>query len=153
MKDYFITDFSNLLFQAAFKEYFSELGVNVKDWDGLFREMNEDEGTAAFLRMEENGSVIGFILFQKGEMKHWFFSESIGFIREFWVSAKFRGQGHGTALLEFAEKYFVENNVYKTILTTDTTPEFYLKRGYIRDCSYQAKNEDEVFVKLLKQAE
>ena len=150
MKDYFITDFSNPLFQAAFKEYFSELCINVKDWGRLFREMNEDEGTAAFLRTEENGSVIGFIQFQKSEMKHWFFSESIGFIREFWVSAKFRGQGHGTALLELAEKYFVENKVYKTILTTDTTPEFYVKRGYIRDCSYQAKNEDEVFVKLLK---
>lgn len=43
MKDYFITDFSNPLFQAAFKEYFCELGINVKDWEGLFCEMNEDE--------------------------------------------------------------------------------------------------------------
>ena len=151
MKDYFITDFANPLFQQAFKEYFFELDVTVKDWDGLFREMNEDEGTVAFLRENENGEVVGFIQFQKGEMKHWFFCESIGFIREFWVSEKFRGQGQGTALLELAEKYFTENSTYKTILTTDTTPEFYLKRGYIRDCSYQAKNEDEVFVKLLKQ--
>lgn len=152
MKDYFITDFSNPLFQAAFKEYFSELGVNVKDWDGLFREMNEDEGTAAFLRTDEKDSVIGFIQFQKSEMKHWFFSECIGFIREFYVSAKVRGQGHGIALLELAEEYFLENNVCKAILTTDTTPEFYLNRGYIRDCSYQAKNMDEVFVKLLKKS-
>lgn len=150
MKDYYVTDFLNPLFQAAFKEYFSELGVNVKDWEGLFCEMNNDEGTVAYLRTEENGSVVGFVQFQKGEMKHWFFSESIGFIREFWVSAKFRGQGHGTALLELAENYFLENNICKAILTTDTTPEFYLKRGYIKDCSYQAKNEDEVFVKLLK---
>lgn len=150
MKDYYVTDFLNPLFQAAFKEYFSELGVNVKDWEGLFREMNNDEGTAAYLRTEENGSVVGFVQFQMGEMKHWFFSESIGFIREFWVSEKFRGQGHGTALLKLAEKYFLESNICKAILTTDTTPEFYLKRGYIKDCSYQAKNEDEVFVKLLK---
>ena len=102
------------------------------------------------MRTEENGSVVGFVQFQKGEMKHWFFSESIGFIRECWVSAKFREHGHGSALLELAEKYFLKNNICKAILTTDTTPEFYIKRGYIRDCSYQAKNEDEVFVKLLK---
>ena len=53
MKDYFITDFSNPLFQAAFKEYFSELGVNVKDWDGLFREMNEDEVFVKLLKQAE----------------------------------------------------------------------------------------------------
>ena len=41
--DVLISDFSDLLFQTAFKTYFSELGINVKDWDGLFREMN-DEG-------------------------------------------------------------------------------------------------------------
>lgn len=150
MKDYFITDFLNPLFQKAFKEYFEELGVKIKNWDGLFDELNNSEKTAAYLRIDENQKVIGFILFEIDEMKNWFFTEKIGFIREFWVSNNFRDKGYGTELLKLAEDYFLKKEIFKTILTTDTVPDFYIKNGYIRDYSYYAKNRDDVFIKMLK---
>ena len=150
MNDYFITDFLNPLFQTAFKDYFKELGVNVKDWNSLFHEMNADKETVAFLRTDSKGKTVGFIQFKKDEMKNWFFTEKIGFIREFWVANEFRKQGQGTALLNLAEQYFVENDIYKTILTTNTVPNFYIKHGYVKDISYNAKNNYEVYVKMLK---
>lgn len=150
MNDYFITDFLNPLFQTAFKDYFKELGVNVKDWNSLFHEMNADKETVAFLRTDSTGKTVGFIQFKKEEMKNWFFTEKIGFIREFWVANDFRKQGQGKALLNLAEQYFVENDVYKTILTTNTVPDFYVKRGYVKDISYNAKNNYDVYVKSLK---
>ena len=150
MNDYLITDFLNPLFQTAFKEYFKELGVNVRDWNSLFCEMNADKETVAFLRTDSNGKTVGFIQFKKDEMKNWFFTEKIGFIREFWVANDFRGHGQGTDLLNLAEQYFVENDVHKTILTTNTVPDFYIKRGYVRDISYSAKNTYEVYVKIQK---
>lgn len=150
MNDYFITDFFNPLFQTAFKEYFKELDINIKNWNSLFSEMNADKETVAFLRTDSNGKTVGFIQFKKDEMKNWFFTEKIGFIREFWVSNDFRRQGQGTALLNLAEHYFIKNDVYKTILTTDTAPDFYIKCGYVKDISYNAKNNDDVYVKSLK---
>lgn len=150
MNDYFITDFLNPLFQTSFKDYFKELGVNVKDWNSLFHEMNADKETVAFLRTDSKGKMVGFIQFKKEEMKNWFFTEKIGFIREFWVANEFRKQGQGTALLNLAEQYFVENDVYKTILTTNTVPNFYVRHGYVKDISYNAKNNYEVYVKMLK---
>ena len=64
--DTLITDFFDLGFQNAFRQYFAELGINVKDWDGLFREMNEGnegEKNAAWVRTTADGGVIGFIQF------------------------------------------------------------------------------------------
>lgn len=40
--DTLIADFSNPLFQMAFREYFGELNIAVQDWDRLFQEMNEE---------------------------------------------------------------------------------------------------------------
>ena len=42
-----ITDFSNSIFQAAFKQYFQELGIIVSDWEDLFKQMNKDKETIA----------------------------------------------------------------------------------------------------------
>jgi len=150
MKDYFISDFTNSRFQSAFKTYFKELGINVKDWDGLFKEMNEDEGNLAYVRMtEEAETVVGFIQFKKEILKNWFFEEELGFIREFWIAEEHRKKSHGSELLEMAEQYFMEQNVHKTILTTDTAEKFYLSKGYRKDPAYQAKNKDDVYVKNL----
>ena len=33
--DALISDFTDPLFQRAFQQYFGELGIAVKDWDGL----------------------------------------------------------------------------------------------------------------------
>ena len=144
-----ISDFTSPLFQSAFKAYFAELGISVKDWDGLFREMNDEGGNMAFVRTGGDGSVIGFIQFKPIKFTSWFFEETCGFIREFWVAGAYRHAGHGTALLRLAEDYFKERGIYTAILTTDTAERFYLNRGYQRAYGCAAKNNDAVFVKRL----
>ena len=62
--DIMISDFSNPLFQTAFKKYFLELGHAIKDWNGLFKEMNDDGDNVAFVRTSMNDKVIGFIQFK-----------------------------------------------------------------------------------------
>lgn len=146
--DTMISDFSHPLFQTAFKQYFSELGYSIKDWDGLFREMN-DGGNTAFIRTAADGEIIGFIQFTPLKFSSWFFEETCGFIREFWIAGEFRNRKHGTALIDLAEKYFLSRGIYTSILTTDTAAHFYEKRGYVRAPGCKAKNQDEVFVKHL----
>ena len=151
--DKLITDFTDPVFQTAFRQYFAELGINVKDWDGLFQEMNaevEGERNAAYVRMTEDGGVIGFIQFVPIRFASWFFEGTLGFIREFWVAEAFRGRGHGTELLALAENHFLEHGVCTSILTTETAERFYERHGYARAHGCRAKNKDEVFVKRLK---
>lgn len=148
--DVMISDFASPSFRNAFQQYFAELGVNVRDWDGLFQEMNEEGGNVAFVRMNENGETAGFIQLKPIKFTSWFFEENCGFIREFWIAGKCRNNGHGTALISLAEKHFVENGIYTSILTTDTAERFYEKRGYIRAPGCRAKNRVPVFVKHLR---
>ena len=115
--DNLISDFSDSLFQAAFKQYFSELGLHIRDWDGLFREMNADGGNLAFVMTSDSGNVIGFIQFKLLKF-------TCGFIREFWVADEYRNQAHGSALLALAEEHFLKNGIYTRILTTDTISGF-----------------------------
>ena len=115
--DNLISDFSDSLFQAVFKQYFSELGLHIRDWDGLFREMNADGGNLAFVMTSDSGNVIGFI--QSKLLKF-----TCGFIREFWVADEYRNQAHGSALLALAEEHFLKNGIYTSILTTDTISGF-----------------------------
>ncbi len=147
--DVLISDFSDPLFQTAFKTYFKELGIPVKDWDGLFREMNDEGVNRAYVRTDADGSVIGFIQFQPILFQSWFFEETCGFIREFWVSENHRNAGHGAALLQRAEAYFKENDIHTSILTTDTAERFYRKHGYRKAPGCKAKNRDEVLIKHL----
>ena len=148
MTDLLISDFSDIRFQEAFQTYFREIGVNVRNWDGLFREMTED-GNLAWLRLSEDGGVIGFIQFKPIALANWFFEEKAGFIREFWVAEAHRGQGHGSALLRMAESHFMGQGVHRILLTTDSAPDFYQKHGYRKNPSIQAKNHDDVYVKEL----
>ena len=148
-RDVLITDHTEPMFVEAFKRYFGELGVDVQDWDGLFQEMNGAEGNRSYVRYGENGEVIGFIQFVPIELENWFFSERLGFIREFWINSEYRNMGHGSELLRLAEKYFTDNGINKVILTTDTAHEFYLARGYKKDGNFTAKNKDDVFIKEL----
>lgn len=147
--DTLVTDFSDPLFQTAFRKYFAELGVSVSDWDGLFRQMNDEGGNSAYVRFDKRGEVIGFIQCRPIEFKSWFFEETCGFIREFWVAEKHRRSGHGSALIELAERGFVEHGIFTSILTTDTAEGFYLRHGYERARGCRAKNGDDVFVKRL----
>lgn len=147
--DELITDFSNPLFQDAFRIYFAELGISVKNWEGLFQEMNDEDGNTAFLRIAKDGSLIGFIQFQPIVFTSSFFEETCGFIREFYVEEKFRNKGHGTDLLYLAENYFKEKGIYTSILTTDTAEEFYRRNGYEEARGCRAKNQDKVLIKRL----
>ena len=147
--DVLIRDFSAPAFQAAFRQYFSELGIHVSDWDGLFREMNADKNNAAFLRTAEDGSIVGFLQFIPIDFTSWFFEERCGLIREFWITEALRRQGHGEALLRMTEAHFVSEGIRTAILTTDTAERFYLKHGYFPAPACRAKNNDPVFVKRL----
>lgn len=146
-QDILISDFSHPSFQAAFQLYFKELGINVKDWDGLFQEMNDEKDNKAFVRVTEDNSIVGFIQFKPITLSNWFFEENMGFIREFWIAGEYRNQGYGTELLHLAENYFAQNNIRKTILTTDTAEKFYVRNGYRKDQAFTAANKYEVFVK------
>ena len=147
-KDFVINDFLDEKFQIAFKEYFKELGIEVKDWNGLFKEINEDKNTQAIVRME-NDNVIGFIMFQPIVFESWFFEEKCGFIREFWIANECRNLGNGSSLLDKVETYFKNQGIFRTILTTNTANDFYVKHGYKLLKSSIAKNNEAVYVKIL----
>lgn len=150
--DVLISDFTSPVFRAAFQQYFEEIGMKIKDWDGLFQEMNrgdDGEKNTVYIRLAANDVVVGFVLFIPIRFTSWFFEETCGFIREFWVAEKFRGQGHGSELLSLAERYFLERGFCTSILTTDTAKGFYQRHGYVKAPGYRAKNQDEVFVRRL----
>lgn len=151
--DILISDFADPVFQTAFQQYFAELGINVKDWDSLFQEMNEGnegEKNAAYVRRAADGSMVGFILFIPIRFTSWFFEETYGLVREFWVAEEFRGRGHGSELITLTERNFLESGIYVSILTTDTAERFYKRHGYMKAPGCKAKNEDDVFIKRLK---
>lgn len=147
--DKWITDFSDSSFQDAFRAYFAELGIPVKNWAGLFQEMNDEGGNAAFVRMAQDGSIIGFIQFRPIVFTSSFFEETCGFIREFFIAKEFRGKGHGTVLLHRTENYFKEKGICTSILTTDTAEDFYRRNGYQKLPGCKAKNQDAVFAKKI----
>ena len=141
-----LSDFTDPRFQDAFRVYFAELGISVSDWDGLFREMNEEGNNLAYLL--EDGT--GFLQFQMTAFSNWFFEEPFGFIREFWVHPALRRQGYGSRLLELAEGYFVERGAHRAVLTADPgAVEFYLVRDYQKAPGITAKNKMEVLTKAL----
>ena len=125
MKDILISDFSNVAFQNAFKKYFKEFGVEIKNWDDLFNELTEEGENKAYVRLDENGTSVGFILFKMIQLSDGFFEENLGFIREFWIAEEYRSKGYGSKLIRLAEEFFKENGICKSILTTDTAEHFY----------------------------
>ncbi len=147
--DTIIYDFTDARFQTAFKKYFSELGIHVRDWDGLFREMNDEGNNAAIVRTAADGETVGFIQMKPIQFSGGFFEETCGFIREFWIAEAFRNKGCGTALLHLAENWFLKHEIYTGILTTDTAPDFYEKLGYVRARGCKAKNQLDVYMKHL----
>lgn len=150
IKDVLITDFTTPAFTEMFKRYFSELNVNVKNWENLFKEMNNEERNFAYVRFGEDGNCIGFIQFTIMTFSSWFFESNMGFVRELWIENEYRRRGHGRDLLLCAEKYFIQKDIYKSILTTDTASDFYISCGYVKDIDILAKNKDTVFIKNLR---
>lgn len=142
-----IEDFASPRFRRAFQSYFQELGIQVLDWDGLFREMDTDSrGTRAIVRAEGERTV-GFIQFCPIELTSWFFTKRAGFVREFWIAPSCRRQGHGKSLLALAEEWFRSQGLGLVLLTTDTASGFYERLGYRPDRQFQATNQDMVYRK------
>ncbi len=150
-RDLLVSDFKNPEFQSAFRQYFGELNIKVKNWDDLFEEMDNDHHgkNFAYVRLSESGRVIGFIQFIIIEMNSWFFRTQMGFVREFWIAGEYRQNGHGTELLIMAENFFKEKDIGYVVLTTDTAEKFYLKQGYEKNVNFLAKNCDPVYLKKL----
>ena len=148
MEHHFIEDHYDPLFQELFKKYFNELGIKVENWDGIFEEMNDcvKKYNLLTLIISYEMKVIGFLQFQKDELSNWFFNESIGFIREFYIDIKYRGKGYGTKLLALALGWFKNEGILKVLLTSDTADQFYLKHGFKKDKAYNAKNQLPIFV-------
>lgn len=172
--DELLKDYGDPALQAAFRAYFGELGCRVTNWEGLFAGMNEvgrdytwtqrdgagqvvsfisgldaQERDLSWVRRDEQGRVVAFIQFTPMRMCSWFFSARGGFIREFWVTPAERGKGHGSALLANAEAWLREQGCAFAILTTDTAPDFYRRRGYAQQPGITARNGSPVFVKTL----
>ncbi|MDE7041341.1 MAG: GNAT family N-acetyltransferase [Oscillospiraceae bacterium] len=145
-----LSDFTDPRFRAAFQTYFAELDITVRDWDGLFREMDGENKNRAYLMLDGSGGTVGFLQFQLTAFSNWFFEEPFGFVREFWVAPGYRRQGHGGALLRMAEDYFKAHGADRSVLTADDAVGFYLANGYEKSPSIHAKNKMEVFVKTLR---
>lgn len=144
-----IKDFEDRAFQESFRLYFQELGIDVKDWAGLFREMGFDgRGNKAYL-CTDGERTVGFLQFCEMELSGWFMTKTLGFIREFWIAPEHRGHGHGSELLGLTERYFSERGVTAVVLTTDTAPGFYEKHGYRHDPGMTARNGGPVYIKHL----
>jgi len=142
-----LTDFCDPRFTDAFMRYFAELGICVRDWEGLWNEMNRSD-VSAFLRLFEERA-IGLIQYQAITANSAFFEERLGFVRELWVDPASRGEGHGGALLEAAEAACRAQGITRMILTTDTAEAFYLRHGYRARPDILAKNRLPVYEKLL----
>lgn len=149
--DTLMTDLTDDALQNAFRAYYEELGVNVTNWEGLFAEISASPD-CLFVRRDQHGNVIGFLLFAVMEAAtagRGFFTSRLGCVEEFWVAPVCRKQGHGTALLQLAEEHFAQLDCAYAILTTDTVPLFYMKRGYRHQRGITAKNRADVYVKSL----
>lgn len=149
--DTLMTDLTDAAVRTAFRAYYEELGVQVTNWDGLFAEISSAPD-CLFVRRNQNGDVIGFLLFAMTEAATaWqsFFTTRLGCVEEFWIAPEYRKQAHGTSLLHLAEKHFVQLGCAYAILTTDTAPGFYEKQGYRLQKGIRAKNNAAVYVKPL----
>ncbi len=150
MKDLFLSNCDNELFQIAFKSYFNELSIKVNDWQDLFKEIEKDKESSIYLRVSDDNEIIGFIIFKETALSNGFFKSPLGHICEFWVEKAYRGKGNGQQLLKLAEDYFLSKNIFKVILTTDSASEFFERLGYEKDPYIDVENNDDVYVKIIK---
>lgn len=149
--DVWMPDFADPGLQNAFRAYFGELGVQVRNWEGLFEEMSAGID-AVLVRKDGNGAIVGFLMLAATDaVTAWrgFFCARLGFIQEFWIAPEYRGKGHGGALLQLAEAQFAAQGCGYAILTTDTAAAFYEKHGYRLQKGITAKNQDDVYLKVL----
>ena len=117
--------------------------------DNQHQEMNEEGGNEAYIRTAADGIIIGFIIFKPVPFSSWFFEETGGVIREFWIAEAYRSQGNGADLLKLAENRLAARDIHMILLTTDTAEQFYLRHGFQKAPGMKAKNDDPVFIKRI----
>jgi GNAT superfamily N-acetyltransferase len=149
-----LSDYKDPRFKRLFTNYFLELNITLDPDTKIFDFMQKSKKTEklkTYVYLVDL-EFVGFIMFQEEifTSKSNFFIEKTLFIREYYVDNSYRNKGIGHILLNKCHEYAKKHHIYKTILTTHTKIDYYLKRGYIKDMSYQAKNEDAVLVKHLK---
>ena len=144
-----LDDYNDAPFRLAFQTYFAELGYRISNWEGLFQEMAKDGDNLTYVLKDQTGEVSGFIQFTTLEMQSWFFTAKCGFVREFWVREDLRGRGHGGRLLRLAEDWLRDQGCGCVLLTTETAPAFYLRRGNALERGIEARNRDNVYLKRL----
>ena len=131
MRDIFVEDFESELFTAAFKKYFCEISTSSRNWEMLFRQMNDEKDTTKAIMRLDGNTVVGFIMFCEIELQCIFFSEKFGYIRELWVDRSYRRTGYGSHLMHLAEQYFVSRKMLQMALkATSNSEEFYRNQGY-----------------------
>ncbi len=122
------------------------------EWAGQAKAAPHHPARSHFPEDADGGTVIGFIPFKPTKFTSWFFEETGGFIREFWISDANRNAGHGSALLRLPESSFREHGMYASILTIGSAERFCRKHGYRKAPGCEAKNGDSVFVKQLAES-
>jgi GNAT superfamily N-acetyltransferase len=96
--------------------------------DGLIRHNDERMGKQKYRRfaisLRDGGTIVGGIV---GEV--WM---TVLFIQLFWIEARFRGKGHGTALIEKIEQEARQFGAVRSYLDTMSVqaPDFYRAHGY-----------------------
>lgn len=106
--DTLVSDFRDSRFQQAFKQYFSELQLQVKDWDGLFAEMDGEGGNQAFVRAAAGGPVIGFIQFKPIAFTSWFLKGPAGLSASSGWRRSIGGWGMGRRCLGWPKSIFLK---------------------------------------------
>lgn len=144
----------NKEFQRAFREYFAEFGIPLKENTEVFNELmkaQDNEGMES-VSLKNGNKLLGFILYQIEIFKssNGFFEQKVGYIRELWIDKNYRKQNLGTKLMEEIYNRLRKAGVYKILLTYDEDAiGFYEKLGYMYDNSYSAKNKERCMVKFL----
>ena len=129
-------------FRSMFTDYFNELDCE-DDPECTFDEYllpDFESGGFSVAVAEENGAVIGFVIYQIDELiGEWNFKEGWGDVREMFVAFEHRGRGIGSALLKYAEDALLNegaDGVY--LLPVEEYEEYFLHRGY-EDCGEVCK--------------
>ncbi len=139
-------------FQRAFREYFEEFGVILKENTDVFDELikaQRNEGMED-VSIKKGEQYLGFILYQIETFRSssGFFEQKVGYIRELWVDKQYRNQKLGTKLVEEIYNHLKKEGVSKILLTYDEDAKgFYEKLGYEYDASYSTKNGERCVVK------
>jgi len=146
-----ITDASNPIFTTLFKEYFIELGINLKDDSKLWDEMNNDIKLFGIktIVLLDNENVVGFSMFQIDTQDNpWCMYDGAGDIREFYVKSEYRQKGYGTHMFNFIKEYFNKLDIRDIYLTSseDDGEAFWIKQGFQDTGIVNSKNKLKEFV-------